>query len=210
MEPALSDERIAEQVVGGDRDAFEVIMRRHNQRLFRTARAILKDDAEAEDAVQQGYLSAYRSLDSFRGEARLATWLTRIVVHEALRRRKRGRFADLSVVEEPEEERVPSPEEHASQGELRILLERAIDSLPDSYRVVFVMRDVQEMTSREVGACLDMTEEAVRVRLHRARRALREWLMEQMDTKASDAFRFAGTRCDRIVAYVLRELPGAL
>ncbi|HEY8431406.1 MAG TPA: RNA polymerase sigma factor [Sandaracinaceae bacterium] len=210
LDPA-SDEAVVEDVCAGDVARFEILMRRHNQRLFRTARAILRDDAEAEDVVQQAYLSAYAKLDQFRGESRFSTWLTRITVHEALRRmRRHGRLADLDVIEAADDAAAsgPSrtPEEHAARGELRALLEQAIDSLPESYRVVFVMRDIEELDTRETAECLELSEEAVRVRLHRARKALREWLYERADALTAEAFSFAGDRCDRIVRYVLSRI----
>lgn len=200
-----SDEEVVRQVLAGDAARFEVLMRRHNQRLFRAARAILRDDAEAEDAVQQAYLSAYAKLASFRGEARFATWLTRIAVHEALRRvRKRPPLADLEVVEPVDV--ITSPEDATADRELRALLEGAVDALPESYRVVFVLRDVEEMSTRETADALELSEEAVRVRLHRARHALREWLYERADRLAGEAFHFAGERCDRIVRCVLERI----
>lgn len=211
LDPA-SDETVVEEVRQGDAARFEVLMRRHNQRLFRTARAILRDDAEAEDAVQQAYVSAYTNLGQFRGDARFSTWLTRIAVHESLRRlRKHGRMAGLELVEAANDGLLgapptQSPEDGAAGGELRALLEEAIDHLPESYRIVFVMRDVEELSTRETAECLELTEEAVRVRLHRARRALREWLYERTDTLTAEAFHFAGARCDRIVAAVLTAI----
>lgn len=210
LDPA-SDEAVVRDVRAGDAARFEILMRRHNQRLFRTARAILRDDAEAEDVVQQAYLSAFAKLDQFRGDARFSTWLTRIAVHEALRRmRKQGRLSDLDVIEAADDSAAalpaPSPEDDASGGELRALLEEAIDSLPESYRVVFVMRDVEELDTRETADCLDLSEEAVRVRLHRARKALREWLYERADSLTAEAFHFAGERCDRIVHHVLSRI----
>lgn len=207
-----TDEAVVQQVLAGDLDRFEVLIRRHNQRLFRTARAIVRDDGEAEDVVQHAYLAAYAALASFRGESRFSTWLTRIVIHESLKRsRKRGRLADLTLVEEigPSDSFIPpppSPESDASGAELRALLEAAVDALPDSYRVVVVLRDVQELSTRETADCLGLTEEAVRVRLHRARHALREWLYERADRLAGEAFRFAGERCDRIAAFVMTRL----
>lgn len=210
LEPE-TDEEVVEEVVGGEAARFEVLMRRHNQRLFRAARAILKDDAEAEDAVQQAYLTAYAKLSQFEGRSRFSTWLTRIAVNESLRRRKKqGRLGDLELAPEPRENPLGhtprSPEQLAGDGELRALLERAIDALPESYRVVFVMRELEELDTRETAECLELSEEAVRVRLHRARKALREWLYEQADTLAQEAFAFAGERCDRIVRYVLTRL----
>ena len=210
-----SDERVVGEVLGGRIERFEVLMRRHNQRLFRAARAILRDDAEAEDAVQQAYISAHANLHQFAGQSRFSSWLTRIAVNEALRRRrKRTRLADLEALPELSEDEgmgAPprSPEQLASNAELRRLLERAIDHLPESYRVVVVLRDVEELSTRETAAALDLTEEAVRVRLHRARKALRDWLYERADTVGLDVFSFAGERCDRIVAVVLRRIGGA-
>lgn len=206
-----SDEAVVEEVLDGESARFEVLMRRHNQRLFRTARAILKDDAEAEDAVQQSYLTAYAKLGQFQGRARFSTWLTRIAVNESLRRRrKRGRLDDLELAPEPHENALTapprSPEQLAGDGELRALLEEAIDALPQSYRVVFVMRELEELDTRETAACLELSEEAVRVRLHRARRTLREWLYERADALVGEAFSFAGERCDRIVAFVLDRI----
>ncbi len=212
LDPA-SDEAVVADVRRGDAARFEILMRRHNQRLFRTARAILRDDAEAEDVVQQAYLAAFAKLDQFRGDARFSTWLTRIAVHEALKRlRRQGRLADLDVVEAADEDALSAgprtPEDDASGGELRALLEDAIDSLPESYRVVFVMRDVEELDTRETAECLELSEEAVRVRLHRARKALREWLYERADELTAEAFHFAGERCERIVRFVLARVVG--
>jgi len=202
----ISDELAISAVLGGERAHFEVLMRRYNQRLFRTARAILKDDAEAEDAVQQTYLGAYSKLAQYRGDAPFGAWLTRIVVHESLRRRKkRSRLVDLQLVPETQAP-VVTPEVSTHRGELRVLLEHAIDSLPETYRVVFVMRDVEEFTTAEVAAALDLSEEAVRVRLHRARRALRAQLYERLDEEVGDVFGFAGDRCDRIVVGVFEAL----
>lgn len=211
LDPA-SDESVVDEVRAGDAARFEVLMRRHNQRLFRTARSILRDDAEAEDAVQQAYLLAYAKLDQFRGESRFSTWLTRIAVHEALRRtRKQGRLTDLEVLEGGghDDAVLPptrSPEDSAADRELRAVLEQAIDSLPESYRVVFVMREVEELSTRETADCLSMSEEAVRVRLHRARKALRDSLYERADTLSAEAFHFAGERCDRIVHAVVARI----
>jgi RNA polymerase sigma-70 factor (ECF subfamily) len=206
----LPDGALVAQILAGEADRFEVLMRRHNQRLFRTARAILRDDAEAEEAVQQAYVAAYQHLDSFRGDAQLATWLVRIVVNTALaRRRALARHGDLALVREaelPEAPRPASPEEAASRGELRHLIEAAVDRLPEAYRVVFILRDVEELSTAETAAALDLGEEAVRVGLHRARRALRDLLLEGLDAEAARVFSFDGERCDRIVAGVFARL----
>lgn len=199
-----TDAELVEGSLRGDVRAFERIMRAHNQRLFRVVRAIVRDDADAEDVLQQTYLKAYRALESFRGDSKLSTWLTRIAIHVALRRASNRR--DHSELEDTLGATAPTPEENAMQAELRTALESAIDQLDVRYRLVLVMRDVQGMSTRETSTCLAVSEEAVRVRLHRARRLLRTRLEDRLDLSAGDAFAFAGDRCDRIVAGVLTQL----
>jgi RNA polymerase sigma-70 factor, ECF subfamily len=215
----VPDAELVRRVGVGDREALAVMMRRHNQVLYRTARSILRDDAEAEDAVQEAYLLAYRSLDGFRGDARLSTWLVRIVANESIGRlRKRRRSAEVirmdgdtlsssdkmevSMVEDKSEQ----PERAAMRAQARRLLERAIDGLPDAFRTVFVLRAVEEMSVEETAAALDVPEATVRTRYFRARGLLREALAREMDFALEDAFSFAGDRCDRIVAGVLARL----
>jgi RNA polymerase sigma-70 factor (ECF subfamily) len=216
----LSDATIAQRVAADDWQALHDLMRRYNQRLYRTARSILRDDAEAEDAVQEAYLHAYHAMGSFRGEAKLSTWLVRIVVNEAIARvRKRDRAAriirmDGSIEEEGTEGNAQafasdSPERDAIRSEARTLLERNIDMLPDAFRAVFVLRGVEELTVEETAAALDIPEATVRTRYFRARGLLRESLARDLDEAVPDAFAFAGARCDRIVAGVLARLvPG--
>jgi RNA polymerase sigma-70 factor (ECF subfamily) len=200
-----------------DSAAFEALMRRHNQVLFRTARAILRDDAEAEDAVQEAYVQAYRSLGDFRAEAQLSTWLARIVVNEALMRlRKRKRRADIvpmqssatvvSLEQIPDSDMGKGPETSAARSEMRRLLELQIDALPDTYRTVFVLRAVEELSVEETAAILDIPAATVRTRFFRARSLLRESLAQTIDVACEDAFSFAGERCDRIVARVLQRI----
>ncbi len=204
--PLPEDADLVGRVLDGDKAAYETLIRRHNQRLFRAARAIVRDDDEAEDVVQQVWLAAYQGLAGFRGDSALTTWLTRIVVNEALaRRRRRQKGEHLSLIDE-EAHAVPdarTPEEEAATGELGRLLEAHIDRLPDIYREVLVLRDVEEMTTAETAACLGVSEEAVRVRLHRARRDLQSSLSEAVGSSLPSAFRFAGARCDRITAHVM-------
>ena len=199
---------------------FERIMRQYNQRLFRVARSILKDDADAEDALQDAYVQAYRNLDGFRGEAELATWLTRIVINQALMRiRKRNRerrvvpFTDRGDGAAQElqvaDPRAESPSDATLRGEVRKVLEQRIDELPEAFRTVFVMRDVEEMTARETADALGIPEATVRTRLFRARALLRQALDRDIDTARSGVFGFDGARCDRIVANVLARLPEA-
>jgi RNA polymerase sigma-70 factor, ECF subfamily len=197
-------------------------MRQHNGKLFRVARAILRDDAEAEDAVQDAYLDAYRHISEFRGEARLGTWLARIAVNHALmrlRKQKRervvvpfdARHEDRSEAPEadiPDERAEPAPAA-ILRAELRRLLERRVDELPVAFRTVFVLRDVEDMTVQETAECLAIPPATVRTRLFRARALLRESLARDLDMATGDVFAFAGHRCDRIVAGVLARAGAA-
>ena len=215
---AVDDAELVGRIAGHDQAAFEVLMRRHNGRLFRVARAILKDDAEAEDALQDAYLDAYRHIDDFHGGARLSTWLTRIVINQALmrlRKHKRDRivvpFGDGSGTEPDQaeadvaDERSESPPGATLRAEIRRALERRIDELPTAFRTVFVMREVEDMTVDETAECLSIPAATVRTRLFRARALLREALARDMDMATVDVFGFAGKRCDRIVAAVLER-----
>jgi RNA polymerase sigma-70 factor (ECF subfamily) len=213
------DEDLARRIARCDQVAFETLMRRHNGRLFRVARAILKDDAEAEDALQDAYLETYRHIGEFRGASRLGTWLTRIVVNQALmrlRKQKRDRvvvpFGDPATADSaPAETDVAadtteSPSSAVIRSEIRRILERRIDELPVAFRAVFVMRDVEDMTVEETAECLAIPPATVRTRLFRARALLRAALARDLDTATLDVFGFAGARCDRIVAGVLARV----
>jgi RNA polymerase sigma-70 factor (ECF subfamily) len=209
----LSDPELVERIKAGDGRAMEALMRRHNRVLYRTARAILRNDTEAEDAVQDAYIRAYKAFDTFRGEAKLSTWLVRIAANEALmRRRRNARLAEVvpidGTVEEPEPEmdKQGGPERETMRAEMRRLLEARIDDLPDAYRVVFMLRGVQELSVEETAAALDMPEATVRTRYFRARGLLREALARDIDLTMEDAFGFDGARCDRIVGSVLKTL----
>jgi RNA polymerase sigma-70 factor (ECF subfamily) len=206
---APTDEELVGQVLSGAKDQYALLVRRHNQRLFRAARAILREDAEAEDVVQQAWVAAYHQLGAFRGEASLSTWLTRIAVNEALgRRRRAARAPHIMLVDDgdqmPTVER--TPEDDAAARELRGLLEAHIDALPEHYRTVLVLRDVEELDTAATAACLGITEEAVRVRLHRARQLVQQRLAETIGASVAEVFRFDGERCDRIVAGVMGRL----
>ena len=215
----VSDAEFAQRIASGDHLAFEVLMRKHNRMLYRTARAILRDDADAEDALQLAYLNAYRSIGSFRGESRLSTWLTRIVVNEAMMRvRRRGREAmvvPLDSVSDEEGNVMTSegiavagerPELAAMRSQMRALIERKIDALPEAFRTVFVLRALEELSVEDTAASLRIPEATVRTRFFRARSLLRESLAREMDTALEDAFAFAGDRCDRIVNGVFDRL----
>jgi len=211
------DTELAALVARGDTGAFELLMRRHNRTLYRTARAILRDDAEAEDALQEGYLQAYQAIGGFRGDAKLSTWLARIVANQALMRlRKRARRAEIVPLqpgatlehlnEIPESGMDSTPERSAQRSEMRRLLEASIDALPDDYRAVFVLRAVEEMPVEEAAAVLKIPPATVRSRLFRARGLLRETLAARLDLACEEAFGFAGERCDRIVANVMERI----
>ena len=182
----LGDEVLVALARAGERAAFREIMQRHNRRLYRIARSVLRDDSEAEDVVQEAYLRAFAHLEGFRGEARLSTWLTRITLNEALGRLRRRRpFVDLAAVDainDQGEARVVflssarqdgDPEAAAARAEVQRLLERAVDRLPDPFRTVFVLRDIEEMSIAETASHLGLRPETVKTRLHRARRLLR-------------------------------------
>lgn len=221
LDPQASDADLARRIGEGDQDAFVLMMRRHNRMLFRAARSVLRDDAEAEDALQDGYLQAYRSIGQFRGQAKLSTWLTRIVVNEAIARaRKSRRHAGVTRIypgDDPEPQAsaehgalpgVASPEHSAMRAEARVLLEQSLDALPEAFRTVFILRAVEEMSGEEVAACLGIPEATVRTRFFRARAMLRAALASQIDLALEEAFSFDGARCDRVVAAVLARVAG--
>ena len=200
---SLTDEEVVTRVCAGDTELFEVLMRRYNQRLYRAARAILQSDTEAEDAVQQAYLNAYRHLPQFEGRAKFSTWLTRIGVYEALARRRRSRHQPPESNAEEQIERVasatPDPEHQAYAGQLGTLLKAALAALPDGYRTVFMLREVDGLNTAATAQQLRLSEGTVKTRLHRAKDLLQRKL--QHVTPAA-AFRFDGSRCDRLVAAV--------
>lgn len=195
------------RVCAGDTHIFEILMRRYNQRLYRAARAILQSDADAEEAVQQAYLNAYRHLGQFEGRAKFSTWLTRIAVYEALARRRRGRD---KFVESSDEERAthvasatPDPEHQTYVAQLGALLDAALAALPDGYRSVFMLREVDGLNTAETAQQLRLSEGTVKTRLHRAKDLLQRKLH---DVTPAAAFRFDGQRCDRLVAAVMSHL----
>ena len=211
-----TDAELARRACGSDASAFETIMRRHNRLLYRTARSILRNDAEAEDAVQEGYLRAFQSLSMFRAESSLATWLTRIVINEALARlRKRKRqvdsTGDSNVINLEEHldmacSESQTPEMAAMRTQTRELLEQKIDELPSGFRTVFVMRAIEELSVEETAACLGIPEATVRTRFFRARHLLRKSLSSEVRFALRDTFAFDGERCDRIVQAVLARV----
>ncbi len=206
----LSDEDVVARVRAGDTQLFELLMRRHNQRLYRVARSILRDEAEVEDALQEAYVSAFTHLDQFQGRARFSTWLTRIAVHEALHRRERQRRLTGSeeVVDDLETPEA-DPEKRAFHGELRQILEASIDRIPAGYRTVFMLREVEGLSTADTAACLSIPEETVKTRLHRARQQLRRQIDQALGTGVKEAFAFGFERCDRLVAAVFQRLTSS-
>lgn len=217
---ASSDAELVSLSIAGNDLAFAQIMRRYNRLLFRTARSILKNDDDTQDALQEAYLRAWRALATFRAEARLSTWLVRIVANEALGRLRRNGAQTARIVplnasvdaddETPEMQMQANPndqpEPSVMRAQIRQQIEARIDTLPDAFRTVFMLRGVEEMSVEEVALVLGIPEATVRTRFFRARSMLREGLSRDIDMAVGDAFSFAGVRCDRIVAGVLAKI----
>jgi RNA polymerase sigma-70 factor (ECF subfamily) len=213
---ALDDAELVRRVLDRDAEAFRIIMQRHNQRLYRIARSVLRNSAEAEDAVQEAYVAAFTHLATYRGESPLAGWLARIVMNEALGRLRRkpaaSDFASLEAVPEAEIIQFPSsatnedPERTMAQRQILQLVEEAADTLPEVYRVVLVTRVIEGMSVEETADLLRIKSETVKTRLHRARQLLREQLNKQIGPIMLDAFPFAGRRCERLTVSVLKRL----
>lgn len=212
-----SDEQIVERIVQGDSALFEILIRRNNTRVYRAVRSLLRDEVETEDAMQTTYVLAYSKLNTFRGGSRFSTWLTQIALNEArgrLRHHRRHPSVSLNAVEEspmPDSaSSPPTPEAQASGRELTALIERAVDALPEPYRVVFVLRDIDGMDTKDTSSVLDVSQDVVKTRLSRARATLRQTIEQLVGSAATDAFGFHASRCDRIVARVFEQLGLAL
>jgi RNA polymerase sigma-70 factor (ECF subfamily) len=206
---ALSDVEVVKRIRDGETALFEILMRRYNQRLYRVARSILKDDGEAEDVMQQAYVNAYAHLDQFAGRASFSTWLTKIAIYEALARlRGRDVESDEDTITHIQD-RGPDPEHQAFATELRSLIESAVDSLPEHQRIVFTLRQIEGLSTAETAESLGISEDNVKTRLHRARALLRDDLLARTGSATSDAFQFHLSRCDRVVARVLETIAAA-
>ncbi|MGH9736074.1 MAG: RNA polymerase sigma factor [Candidatus Acidiferrales bacterium] len=208
-----TDEEVVDRVLAGETALYEIIMRRYNQRLYRVIRAMLRDDGETEDVMQDAYVRAYQHLGQFEKRAPFSTWLTRIAVHEALARlRMRGRTDQLDLTGDDGESNMnlsdssPDPEQNTSQSELSQMLEEAILALPRDYRAVIMLRDVEELSTAEAATALGISEQNVKVRLFRGRAMVRRSLFERVGGSAAKAFPFMGDRCDRVVARVFKTL----
>lgn len=214
----LGEAELVRRAQAGEGDAFRVIMQRGNQRLFRVARGVVRDDGEAEDVLQEAYVRAFAAIGGFRGEAGVMTWLTRIVLNEArgrLRRRRpmvglerieAAQMDGAEVIPFPNAFGTASPEADAARAQIRGLIEHAVDDLPEAFRIVFIMRDIEECSIEETAANLDLKPETVKTRLHRARRLLREALDARLASTMVEAFPFLGARCGRITEAVLARL----
>ncbi len=213
IQKELKDEDVVSKVLGGETALFEILMRRYNQRLYRVSRSILRDDAEAEDVMQDAYVRAYEHLHQFAGKAAFSTWLTRIAIHEALaRKRRRGRQDELDALPMNGESMSimkssdPSPEDGTARSQMRELLGQAIEHLPETYRTVVVMREVEEMSVAETASSLGVTEAVVKTRLHRAHAMLRKELYSRAKGKATELYQFHAVRCDRVVKAVFERI----
>jgi RNA polymerase sigma-70 factor (ECF subfamily) len=211
---ADEDAQLVARVKAGDRSAFERLMRRHNQRLFRAIRSVLRNDAEVEDVMQDAYCAAFVHLDQFQGRAKFSTWLLRIGVNEALGRLRRQRtiaIDDLPQGVRVQDPSTPSetPEQQLSSREMATIVEKALDRLPIEYRSVFVLRVIESLDTAESAEVLGLTEAAVKQRLHRAREMLQSHLTTQLDAALPATYAFLGPRCDRLVAKVMAKLPAS-
>jgi RNA polymerase sigma-70 factor (ECF subfamily) len=214
---SLVDREVVRRVLAGETALFEVLMRRHDQRVYRTVRSILRDEDEAEDAMQQAWIQAYLHLGEFKGSAALSTWLVRIAANEGLAHlRRRSRLVRVpESVQEETMDPTRDPEDRAAAREAIHIVERAVDRLPVPYRAVFVLREVEGLSTADTATALGIGEEATKVRLHRARAMLRRALTELADHAVLEAFPFLAPRCDRIVASVMAAIarlgrPGAV
>ena len=210
----LKDEEVVARVLAGETALFEILMRRYNQRLYRVSRSILRDDGEAEDVMQDAYVRAYEHLVQFAGKAAFSTWLTRIAIHEALaRKRRRGRMEELDAFPPNGVDAMsilkssaPSPEAGTAHAEVRNLLEEAIEHLPEAYRTVVMLREVEEMSVAETAESLGVTDAVVKTRLHRAHAMMRKELYARAKGRAADLYQFHAVRCDRVVKAVFEKL----
>jgi RNA polymerase sigma-70 factor (ECF subfamily) len=205
----LTDEELIERIVAGDHALFEIVMRRYNQRIYRAVRAVLGSEEEVEDVMQQAYLNVYRSLHQYAGRAQFSTWLTRIAVNEAIARRgKRLPFGGENEAMIQLESNAPDPEQETFASELREVMQRQVAALPDTFRTVLILRDVEGLSTGETAECLGISEDLVKTRLSRARTLLRDRLYRRAGVTLETLFAFGNSRCDRVVAAVMASTSG--
>jgi RNA polymerase sigma-70 factor, ECF subfamily len=210
----IPDSDVVSLVRAGETGLYEMLMRRYNQRLFRVIRSVVTNDTEAEDILQEAWVRAYEHLDQFEGRSSFSTWVTRIAFYEALARTRKSKRS--TPLENPQGEIMPevnhrqttseTPETQAMRGQLGKVLQAAVDALPETYRSVFVLREVEQLSTSETAECLELSEEAVKTRLHRSRAMLRRELENRIGATVAEAYSFMGTRCDRMVARVLERI----
>ena len=217
----FSDEDLVDLARQGGENAVRALIKRNNQRLFRVARAVVRNDGEAEDIVQETYVRAFTNLETFRGDSRFATWLTRIALNEALGRMRRRRpVAELSeldaaisgggsVIMFPTSLTMPGADSELARGQVRDFLEKAVDELPEGFRLVFILRDIEEMSTEETANQLSLKPETVKTRLHRARNLMRKTIEKRLSATFSELFPFDGARCERMADQVIDRLRGA-
>ena len=211
----ISDEEIVARIVGGEQELFELLLRRYNQRVYRAVRAILRNPDDTEDVMQQAYVNAYRHLHQFEGRSSFATWMTKIAIREASARNRKT-LLHLSIVPELHGENTMSevpepgadPEERAVAADLMQHVEAEVAALPETYRSVFLLREVEGLSTEETAACLEVSAEVVKTRLHRARAMLRDALYRRAGAGLPNIFTFGAQRCDRVVAKVMEEIRG--
>jgi RNA polymerase sigma-70 factor (ECF subfamily) len=211
---SLSDEEVIARVRAGETHLYEVLMRRYNQRLFRTIRSVIAADVDAEDVLQEAWVRAFEHLDQFAGKAAFSTWVTKIALYEALGRMRKGkRFTALEnndgeIMAEAQRgmTNTDDPEKQAIRGELGQAIQLAVDRLPETYRSVFVLREVERLSTIETAQCLSLSEEVVKTRLHRSRAMLRRDLEGWMGPALSETYAFMGHRCDRVVTTVMERI----
>src|SRR5215467_3349503 len=208
----LSDEEVVRRIIEGERALFEILMRRYNQRLFRVTRSIVANDLEAEDIIQDAYVRAYEHLNQFEGRARFSTWLTKIAIYEAYARVRRIDYRKVDSISLLEDQGLDmkskerNPEQQIYDGELKMVLERAFDALPNDYKSVFMLREIEGLSTAETAECLEISEENAKTRLHRARALLQRELYSLAGANDNVAFQFLGERCDRMVARVFERI----
>jgi RNA polymerase sigma-70 factor, ECF subfamily len=212
----ILDDEVVTRVRTGETGLYEMLMRRYNQRLFRVIRSVLNNDGEAEDVLQETWVRAYEHLDQFEGRASFSTWVTRIAFHEALARTRNSKRrtplensrGEIMAEADRRQTTLETPESEAMRGQLGQMLQAAVDALPETYRSVFVLRAVEQLSTSETAECLELSEEAVKTRLHRSRALLRRELENRLGPAITEAYAFLGTRCDRIVTHVLERIGG--
>ena len=220
---AAPDAEIVRRVQAGDSALFEILMRRHNQRVYRVVRAVVKDEADVEDVMQQAYINAFTHLQQFEERSQFSTWLVRIALHEAFGRRRKVQRAETTAARshaDVDDDRgelmetlaspAADPERQAYARELHRVLEAAVDTLPEAYRTVFMLRDIEGLSTSETGQGLGLGDEAVKTRLHRARAMIRRAVTARIGEVAARTFQFHAPRCDRVVSAVLARISERL